>query len=168
MQRNIVFGSDPEVFRPERWLEQDEERIAEMDKVHSIIFSYGGSKCLGVKIAHTILNKLFVEVSRTLALPAIGILILPFPLSSFYDDLICHGVESLSFVRDYLSPDILCERASCSVYSPGRFRASVDEDRDKAWVLIVTCLTCLSLKCAKNDCKPKTARSSGIGSSEIR
>ena len=71
MQRNNVFGSDPEVFRPERWLEQDEARIVEMDKVHSIIFSYGGSKCLGMKIANTILSKFFVEVSRTLTLPAI-------------------------------------------------------------------------------------------------
>ena len=69
MQRNKVFGSDPEVFRPERWLEQDEERIAEMDKVHSIIFSYGGTKCLGANIANMILNKMFVEVSKILISP---------------------------------------------------------------------------------------------------
>ena len=47
MQRNKVFGSDPKVFHPKRWLEQDKERIAEMNKVHSIIHSYGGSKSLG-------------------------------------------------------------------------------------------------------------------------
>lgn len=87
MQRNKVFGSDPEVFRPERWLEQDEERIAEMDKVHSIIFNYGESKCLGMRIANLTLNKFFVEVSMILALPVIRVLIVPSSLSSFYDDL---------------------------------------------------------------------------------
>ena len=87
MQRNKVFGSDPEVFRPERWLEQDEERIAEMDKVHSIIFNYGESKCLGMRIASLTLNKFFVEVSMILALPVIRVLIVPSSLSSFYDDL---------------------------------------------------------------------------------
>ncbi len=63
MQRNRIFGSDPEVFRPERWLEQDAESLTEMEKVHSMIFNHGDSKCLGMRIANLTLNKFFVEVS---------------------------------------------------------------------------------------------------------
>lgn len=65
MQRHQVYGSDPGVFRPERWLEPDTERTAEMEKVHSIIFGHGGTKCLGIRIANLTLNKFFVEVSAT-------------------------------------------------------------------------------------------------------
>lgn len=65
MQRHPVFGSDPDVFRPERWLESGAERIVEMEKVHSMIFNYGGTRCLGIRIASLTLNKFFVEVSTT-------------------------------------------------------------------------------------------------------
>ena len=63
MQRHDVFGLDPEVFRPERWLESGAENLAEMNKVHGMIFNHGGAKCLGINIAHLTLNKFFVEVS---------------------------------------------------------------------------------------------------------
>ena len=63
MQRDAVFGPDPVVFRPERWLEADLERRKEMEKVHELIFNYGSAKCLGIKIAYLTLNKFFVEVS---------------------------------------------------------------------------------------------------------
>lgn len=66
MQRHQVYGSDPEVFRPERWLESDAERIVEMEKAHSMIFNYGGAQCLGIRIANMTLNKFFVEVSTRL------------------------------------------------------------------------------------------------------
>ena len=65
MQRHQVFGLDPEVFRPERWLESGTERLAEMSKVHGMIFNHGGAKCLGIHIAYLTLNKFFVEVSIT-------------------------------------------------------------------------------------------------------
>ena len=63
MQRHGVFGDDPDVFRPERWLEADPERRREMDKVHELIFNHGSAKCLGINIAYLTLNKFLVEVS---------------------------------------------------------------------------------------------------------
>lgn len=63
LQRHQCFGSDPEVFRPERWLEADQERLTEMRKVQGLIFGYGDTKCLGILQASMIINKTLVEVS---------------------------------------------------------------------------------------------------------
>ena len=68
MQRDPVFGPDPEVFRPERWIEADESSMKEMDKVHELIFNYGSAKCLGINIAYSTLNKFFVEVRQPVGL----------------------------------------------------------------------------------------------------
>lgn len=64
LQRHQCFGSDPEVFRPERWLEADHERLTEMGKVQGLIFGYGGTKCLGILQASMIINKTLIEVSH--------------------------------------------------------------------------------------------------------
>lgn len=63
LQLNPVFGDDSEVFRPERWLIDDEDRIKEMNRVQELIFGYGTTRCLGIPIAMMNLNKVFVEVS---------------------------------------------------------------------------------------------------------
>lgn len=63
LQLNPVYGDDVEVFRPERWLIDDADRLREMHKTHELIFGYGNTKCLGVPIAMMNLNKIFVEVS---------------------------------------------------------------------------------------------------------
>ena len=66
-QRNQdVYGSDADVFRPERWLRADQEKLKEMEMVHSLIFSYGNSKCLGIPIAMMNLNKIFVQVGSSI------------------------------------------------------------------------------------------------------
>lgn len=62
LQLNPVFGDDPDVFRPERWIEASPAKYAEMMKVWELIFGYGNTKCLGQGIAMMILNKIFVEV----------------------------------------------------------------------------------------------------------
>ncbi|KUL90331.1 hypothetical protein ZTR_02027 [Talaromyces verruculosus] len=62
LQLNPVYGDDVEVFRPERWLIDDADRLREMHKTHELIFGYGNTKCLGVPIAMMNLNKIFVEV----------------------------------------------------------------------------------------------------------
>ena len=72
MQRHQVFGLDPEVFRPERWLESGADKLALMNEVHGMIFNHGGAKCLGIHIAHLTLNKFFVEVSTTHLLYGVG------------------------------------------------------------------------------------------------
>jgi cytochrome P450 len=59
-----VFGEDAEVFRPERWLIGDEERLKRMQKTLDLVFGYGKYQCLGKPVAMLELNKVFFEVSR--------------------------------------------------------------------------------------------------------
>jgi cytochrome P450 len=63
LQLNPVFGDDPEVFRPERWLTEDKECLQQMGQVQELIFGYGTTRCLGIPIAMMNLNKIFVEAS---------------------------------------------------------------------------------------------------------
>jgi cytochrome P450 len=64
-----VFGDDPQVFRPERWLEEKYDdggtQLAAMAKVQELVFGHGMTRCLGIPIAMMKLNKMFVEVSGT-------------------------------------------------------------------------------------------------------
>jgi cytochrome P450 len=41
-----VFGRDPEMFRPERWLDIEETKYAEMARVVDLTFGSGMFKCL--------------------------------------------------------------------------------------------------------------------------
>lgn len=58
-----VFGPDAELFRPERWLEADKERLKVMTSQLDLVFRYGKWQCLGKTVALIELNKVFVEVS---------------------------------------------------------------------------------------------------------
>ena len=60
-----VFGSDPDVFRLERWLESTPEHLRQMEKVQELVFGYGFIRCLGISIATMNLNKVLVEVIAT-------------------------------------------------------------------------------------------------------
>ncbi|EZF33938.1 hypothetical protein H109_05523 [Trichophyton interdigitale MR816] len=64
VQLNPVFGNDPRVFRPERWLIEDETRLQEMSRVQELIFGHGTTRCLGIPIAMMNLNKVFPELLR--------------------------------------------------------------------------------------------------------
>ncbi|KAF5526042.1 Cytochrome P450 monooxygenase lolP1 [Colletotrichum aenigma] len=66
MRSKETFGTDADVFRPERWLEAaaDEERFKEMSDVIELAFGYGRFQCLGKTIAYMELNKIFVELLR--------------------------------------------------------------------------------------------------------
>ncbi|KAH8175174.1 cytochrome p450 domain-containing protein [Sarocladium implicatum] len=59
-----VFGDDASLFRPERWLEADEERVAVMSGVVDLVFSVGKYQCLGKPVALMEINKIFVELLR--------------------------------------------------------------------------------------------------------
>ncbi|KAI9783035.1 MAG: hypothetical protein M1816_001612 [Peltula sp. TS41687] len=60
---NEVFGPDPEVFRPERWLDSDPDKLQDMERVHELVFNWGYTRCLGIHLATTMISKFFVEVS---------------------------------------------------------------------------------------------------------
>ena len=63
-RRPDIFGADPDVFRPERWLEASPERRAEMDRVGDLVFGHGRFMCAGKVLALMELNKTFVEVGN--------------------------------------------------------------------------------------------------------
>lgn len=59
----VLYGPDPEVFRPERWLECGEERRAEMEGAQ-FVFSIGARVCLGRDVALMELGKVIPELIR--------------------------------------------------------------------------------------------------------
>lgn len=59
-----VFGEDSFLFRPERWLEADEEKLERMEKSLALVWGYGKYSCVGKNIAFLELNKVFFEVCR--------------------------------------------------------------------------------------------------------
>ncbi|KAK2041374.1 cytochrome P450 [Colletotrichum somersetense] len=60
-----IFGEDAELFRPERWLlETDEKRLMSMHRVHELVFGYGKYQCLGRPIAMMEIGKTVFELMR--------------------------------------------------------------------------------------------------------
>ncbi|KAI0976742.1 cytochrome P450 [Xylaria arbuscula] len=64
MRSKEIWGADADAFRPERWLEADEERAKKMNMVVDLDFGFGKYQCLGKPIAMMELNKIFVELLR--------------------------------------------------------------------------------------------------------
>ncbi|KAK6189218.1 hypothetical protein LQW54_013500 [Pestalotiopsis sp. IQ-011] len=64
MRCKDIWGNDADVFRPERWLEADDDRERIMNGVVDLAFGYGKYACLGKPIAMMELNKIFVELLR--------------------------------------------------------------------------------------------------------
>jgi len=58
-----VFGDDADRFRPERFLDCDDETKARRFKVMDLAFGHGRWMCPGKNLAWIQLNKIFVEVS---------------------------------------------------------------------------------------------------------
>jgi cytochrome P450 len=63
LRRKDIWGEDSDSFKPDRWLETDEEKLREMESVVDLVFGFGKYQCLGRNIAFLELNKVFVEVS---------------------------------------------------------------------------------------------------------
>lgn len=57
-----LFGEDANLFRPERFLEVDATKRAEMQRNVELIFGTGRWMCAGKPVAHMELNKIFFEV----------------------------------------------------------------------------------------------------------
>ncbi|KAH7088266.1 cytochrome P450 [Paraphoma chrysanthemicola] len=63
-QSDSIYGSEPEKFRPERWLLDDKKLLALMRRNLDLNFGYGSSKCLGINLAHLELSKVVFELLR--------------------------------------------------------------------------------------------------------
>ena len=57
-----TFGEDADIFRPERWLDAEGERLALMTNTVDMVFHSGKYQCLGKSVALMEFNKIFVEV----------------------------------------------------------------------------------------------------------
>jgi cytochrome P450 len=64
VQRNEIFGDDPDAFRPERWMIDDDERVRVMHQTQELVFGHGATKCLGFPIAMMELHKMVFEVKH--------------------------------------------------------------------------------------------------------
>ena len=58
-----VFGADSHIYRPDRWIEANEETRKRYTRVTDTIFGTGRFQCLGKHIANMELHKALVEVS---------------------------------------------------------------------------------------------------------
>ena len=61
---NQAFAPDPRVFRPERWLVAEPGQLREMERVMELVFGWGPTRCLGIRMANANQSKFFVEVSQ--------------------------------------------------------------------------------------------------------
>lgn len=64
-RRQDIFGDDVDLFRPERWLmDEDDGKLAVMNRTVDLVFGYGKYHCLGRPIALSEIGKTVFEVSR--------------------------------------------------------------------------------------------------------
>ncbi|KEY65315.1 hypothetical protein S7711_01829 [Stachybotrys chartarum IBT 7711] len=61
-KNKAIWGDDPAMFRPERWLQAEPSRLKEMDTMIQYVFGYGRWQCLGKTIAMMEINKAAIEV----------------------------------------------------------------------------------------------------------
>ncbi|KAI1380844.1 cytochrome P450 [Hypoxylon crocopeplum] len=59
-----IYGSDADLFRPERWLGLDPDKQREMTQTVDLVFGYGRWGCSGKSVAFIELNKAYVELLR--------------------------------------------------------------------------------------------------------
>jgi cytochrome P450 len=64
MRDKDVFGEDADIFRPERFLDCDEQCKSVREKQMDLIFGTGRWMCPGKFLAHMEINKLVVELFR--------------------------------------------------------------------------------------------------------
>lgn len=66
MHRNntSLYGPDACIFRPERWLIEDDDKLAKMTKTNDMVFGYGRWVCLGRNIALIEVHKAMFELFR--------------------------------------------------------------------------------------------------------
>jgi cytochrome P450 len=60
-----TYGKDAKAFRPERWLESDPAKLAEMVRTNELTFGHGKFQCLGKPVAQIEIGKTVFEVSKS-------------------------------------------------------------------------------------------------------
>jgi cytochrome P450 len=80
-----IFGDDPELYRPERWLEVDHAKRVEMEREVEMMFGNGRWMCAGKPIAFMELHKTFFEVSELVPLCMLYELTAMYQLFRYYD-----------------------------------------------------------------------------------
>ncbi|KAK0290911.1 hypothetical protein LTR35_001632 [Friedmanniomyces endolithicus] len=68
---NIVYGPDPYAFRPERWLDADEQSLKLMER-NFLAFGSGTRTCLGRNISQLEISKLVPQVLRRFEFELVG------------------------------------------------------------------------------------------------
>lgn len=63
MRDSRHWGRDPEIFRPERFMDSDEKTRVSMERLVEMIFGYGRFGCAGKPLAQMELHKVYFEVS---------------------------------------------------------------------------------------------------------
>ncbi len=89
-QLNSVFGADYEVYRPERWLVNDEERLKAMRRTVELVFGHGSTKCLGMPLAMMKVYKVIFEVGRAIKTGIVGNFKLTITYLAFEAFWCCH------------------------------------------------------------------------------
>jgi cytochrome P450 len=59
-----VFDPDARTFRPERWINTEPGKLSQMERVMDLVFGWGSTRCLGIRMANANQSKFFVEVLR--------------------------------------------------------------------------------------------------------
>ncbi|KAK0634141.1 cytochrome P450 [Immersiella caudata] len=73
MMSPSIFGSDVEMFRPERFLEVDDAKRAEMERTVELAFGSGRWMCAGKLVAFTQLYKCVFELVRTFEMEVVDV-----------------------------------------------------------------------------------------------
>ena len=71
MMSQDIFGADAEIFRPERFLECDAAKRAELERTVEFAFGTGRWVCAGKLVAFTQLYKVIFELLRTFEIQAV-------------------------------------------------------------------------------------------------
>ncbi|KAF6824305.1 pisatin demethylase [Colletotrichum musicola] len=67
-----TYGADAKAFRPERWFEEDADKLANMKTVNDLAFGHGRWMCLGKPVAQMELNKIIFELLRNFEMALIN------------------------------------------------------------------------------------------------
>ncbi|KAK9418173.1 putative BcABA1, cytochrome P450 monooxygenase [Seiridium unicorne] len=64
VRSKALFGQDADFFRPERFMEADETKRAEMERNTEMVFGYGRWMCAGKPVAFMEIHKVLFELTR--------------------------------------------------------------------------------------------------------